>query len=97
MWRQNSKRLLAYSLHIYGLVQGVFFRKSMREIAIKLGIVGFVCNCRGGSVEVFAEGKEEAINQFIEWCRIGPKGAKVENIDIHEQPLKNSQGFVILR
>ena len=64
-------------------------------MAIKLGIVGFVCNCSDGTVEVFAEGNEEPIIQFIEWCRIGPKGAKVEKIDIHERPLKNSQGFII--
>lgn len=85
----------AYSLRIHGLVQGVFFRKSTREKALDLGIVGFVCNCNDGTVEVFAEGKEEPINQFIEWCRVGPKGAKVEKIDIHERPLKNSQGFII--
>ena len=64
-------------------------------MAIKLGIVGFVCNCNDGTVEVFAEGNEESISQFIEWCRVGPNGAEVEKIDIHERPLKNSQGFII--
>lgn len=86
----------AYYLRIHGLVQGVFFRKSTFETARKLGIVGFVSNNIDGTVEVFAEGEEEILNQFIEWCRIGPKGAKVVKIDIHERPLKNSQRFVIL-
>ena len=66
-------------------------------MARKLGIVGFVSNNKDGTVEVFAEGEELILNQFIEWCKIGPKGSKVETIDIHERPLKNSQGFVILR
>lgn len=87
----------AYYLRIHGLVQGVFFRKSTCERAIKIGIVGFVRNNNDGTVEVFAEGEEEILNQFIEWCKKGPKGAKVEKIDIHERPLKNSQGFVIIR
>ena len=75
----------------------MFFRKSTFETARKLGIVGFVSNNKDGTVEVFAEGEEEILNQFIEWCKKGPKGAKVEKIDIHERPLKNSQGFVIIR
>ena len=66
-------------------------------MARKLGIVGFVSNNKDGTVEVFAEGEEEILIQFIEWCKTGPKGAKVEKIDIHERPLKNFQGFVILR
>ena len=89
--------MLAFSIKIHGLVQGVFFRKSTHQKAIELRISGYVRNCEDGSVEVFAEGDEETLKQFIEWCRKGPRGANVERIDIHERPLKNSQGFIITR
>ena len=62
---------------------------------MELGIHGFVRNCEDGSVEVFAEGKNDQLKMFIDWCRHGPKRAKVEGIDINEQPLKNFRGFII--
>ena len=89
--------LCAYSIKIHGLVQGVFFRKSTREKAMELGITGFVRNCSDGTVEIFAEGEKEIIDRFIVWCRTGPENARVDKIDIHERPLKNSQGFIITR
>ena len=89
--------MIAYSIRVHGLVQGVFFRKSTREKALEFGINGYVRNCEDGTVEIFVEGDEKLINQFIEWCRKGPKGAKVDKVDIHGQPLKNISGFVITR
>ena len=87
--------MVAYSLHIHGLVQGVFFRQSTLEKALELGVTGYVRNCDDGSVEVFAEGEIDLLKKFIEWCQRGPKRAKVEGIDINEQPLKNFRGFII--
>jgi acylphosphatase len=85
----------AYNLKVRGIVQGVFFRKSTANKAAALGISGTVCNCADGSVEIFAEGDEENLTQFIAWCHIGPQNAKVEAVDIHEQPLKNFRGFIV--
>jgi acylphosphatase len=87
--------LKAYNLKIHGLVQGVFFRKHTKEKAIELGINGTVKNCPDGTVEVFAEGNIEVMEQFIAWCHVGPKGASVLKIDIHEAPLKNFREFII--
>lgn len=78
-------------------MQGVFFRKHAFEKAYELGISGFVRNCDDGTVEVFAEGDEDALQSFVEWCRHGPRNAKVERVDMHDQPLKNFRGFVISR
>jgi acylphosphatase len=77
-------------------VQGVFFRKHTREKAIELGITGSVRNCKDGTVEIFAEGTVEQIKTFIQWCRTGPEKAKVDLLDIHEQPLKNFPAFIII-
>ena len=85
----------AYLLRVHGLVQGVFFRKHTKEKAGEFNVSGYVRNCEDGSVEVFAEGDELQVRLFIEWCHIGPRGARVSKVDIHEQPLKNSRDFII--
>lgn len=67
-------------LKISGRVQGVYYRATAREVALKLGINGFVRNLSDGSVEVVAEGDEEKLKEFINWCWKGPSGARVENV-----------------
>lgn len=78
-------------------MQGVFFRASTKETADRLNIHGFVRNEPDGSVYVEAEGDEQQLRQFTEWCSRGPARANVEKIEITEGPLKNYSGFIIER
>lgn len=71
------KRLM---LRIYGDVQGVTFRVSMRKKAQELGIVGTVRNMDDGTVNVVAEGEQRALETLRDWCGIGPQRAWVEKI-----------------
>jgi acylphosphatase len=59
------------NIKIFGQVQGVFFRGSAKQKAQDLGITGFVRNVLG-AVYIEAEGSEEALEQFLGWCRHGP-------------------------
>ncbi len=70
---------------IKGKVQGVFFRAAVEEQAKKLKLKGWVKNT-GDDVEVLAEGKNESVQDLLEFCIIGPKGAKVTSMDIDELP-----------
>ena len=49
-----------------GIVQGVGFRYTTRNVAINLGLTGWVRNMNDGSVEAVAEGEEERVKQFID-------------------------------
>lgn len=66
---------------IIGRVQGVFFRSSTRDEALRLGIGGWVRNQNDGSVEIVAEGDREQLDEFIDWCRTGPPDARVDELD----------------
>ena len=68
-------------LHIYGRVQGVYFRVSAQKKAETLGLVGWVRNCADGHVELVAEGAELSLEQLLNWCHSGPPMAKVVQID----------------
>lgn len=72
-------------LRIKGRVQGVFFRASARETAMKLGITGWVKNHPDGTVETVAEGERDALDRFIEWCRKGPENASVADVEVDRQ------------
>nr|4OJH_A Chain A, Acylphosphatase [Saccharolobus solfataricus P2]4OJH_B Chain B, Acylphosphatase [Saccharolobus solfataricus P2] len=72
------KRMYA---RVYGLVQGVGFRKFVQIHAIRLGIKGYAKNLPDGSVEVVAEGYEEALSKLLERIKQGPPAAEVEKVD----------------
>jgi acylphosphatase len=73
-------------LIIKGRVQGVFFRVSTREQARHWKVKGWVANTYSGDVEAVFEGEESAVDQLVRWCRKGPPGAHVRDVEIHPEP-----------
>ncbi|OLD12804.1 MAG: acylphosphatase [Crenarchaeota archaeon 13_1_40CM_2_52_14] len=83
---------------ISGLVQGVFFRREISYLARQLGVTGWTRNLSDGSVEVIAEGDKEAIDKLIQFCRVGPSGARVRNVSVKWEDFKGEfRGFRITR
>ena len=64
-----------------GKVQGVFFRASTREQALKLGLRGYAKNLADGRVEVLAEGEAPAIDALERWLHVGPPMASVASVE----------------
>lgn len=73
---------------VNGIVQGVFFRTNTKSEADRLGVSGWVRNRVDGTVEITAEGKKEIIERFIQWCRQGPPGAVVKNLELNQEEYK---------
>ena len=86
----------AVQITVHGQVQGVFFRASAQTQASELGITGWVRNLQDGTVEVYAEGNQNALDRFIEWCRKGPPSAKVSRCDLDWTAPKAISNFKIL-
>ena len=85
-------------LKIAGRVQGVYYRASTAQQAHGLGLTSWVMNCPDGSVEAVAEGARHKLEELIAWCREGPPGARVLDIDIRwETPENNFHRFSIRR
>lgn len=81
-------------LTIQGRVQGVFYRQSARETAIRLDVTGWVRNCQDGSVMAVLEGEKQAVDAVIEWCRQGPSAARVTDVSVTwEEPTGEFCGF----
>jgi acylphosphatase len=86
---------VAYRVRVYGRVQGVFFRASMKEVAEDLGVDGWVRNMPDGSVEALVSGEEEKVEKILEWCRRGPELARVNKVEITPADPPTEKGFHI--
>jgi acylphosphatase len=80
---------------VHGAVQGVFFRVEARDRARSLGLAGWVRNVPDGTVEVVFEGDDERVESMVEWCRQGPAGARVEEVEVDWSEPKREEGFSI--
>ncbi|MBJ3815304.1 acylphosphatase [Shimwellia pseudoproteus] len=66
---------------VYGRVQGVGFRYSTQQQAIKLGLTGYARNLDDGSVEVLVCGPGVSVAQLISWLKAGgPRNARVDKV-----------------
>lgn len=68
-------------LIIEGYVQGVFFRASTRDTALRFGLTGWVRNLPDGNVEAVFEGPVEKLTKAVQWCQKGPAGARVIKVE----------------
>lgn len=88
---------VCYHGYITGKVQGVYYRQTTLEQAQTLGLDGWVKNLADGRVEVLFEGPQGAVTELAEWLKQGPVDARVDVVELTEQPLQNLKGFVIQR
>jgi len=79
--RANPMKVRAHVL-VHGRVQGVFFRSETRDEATKYAVSGWVRNLPDGTVEAVFEGEEENVKPLLEFCRRGPPGARVTDVDV---------------
>ena len=76
-------------------MQGVFFRETVRRRALAAEVAGYVRNRPDGSVEAVFEGEQDAVERLVEFCREGPRGARVDWVDVESEPPETETGFEI--
>ncbi len=76
-----------------GHVQGVFFRETARRRALALSVSGWIRNNPDGSVEAAFEGAEDSVERLVDFCREGPRGARVEWVDVIAEEPEGLSGF----
>ncbi len=82
---------------VSGKVQGVSFRQHTLEEAERLDLNGWVRNLADGRVEVLFEGEESAVRELEAWLGRGPESARVDTLELEQQPEQGITGFVIRR
>lgn len=80
---------------VHGFVQGVFFRDTVRRRALATRVDGWVRNTRDGTVEAVFEGEADHVTDLVTLCHAGPRGARVDRVDVFEEEPEGLDGFAI--
>ena len=78
---------------VHGHVQGVFFRDSVRRLAERLGVSGWVRNNWDGTVEAVLEGDRDGVESVVGFMREGPRGARVDRVEVADEEPEGLFGF----
>lgn len=78
-----------------GLVQGVGFRYSLAGRAEARDVAGWVRNRPDGSVEALLEGADGEVEALVDWCRVGPRGARVDRVEVYDEQPSGLRDFTI--
>jgi acylphosphatase len=79
---------------VHGHVQGVGFRWAIARAAESRGVAGWVANRPDGTVEAVLEGDSGAVESVLRLSREGPRGARVERVEVAEEEPEALSGFV---
>ena len=80
---------------VRGHVQGVFFRETTRRRALAAGVAGWVRNQPDGAVEAVFEGERDGVERLVAFVREGPRGARVDWVDVDSEEPEGLAGFEI--
>jgi len=78
---------------VTGRVQGVFFRATCAAEASAHGLGGWVRNRFDGAVEAAFEGDPDDVARMISWCRAGPAGAHVRDVEVRDETPLGDRAF----
>ena len=84
-----------HEVHYSGMVQGVGFRYTVRRLAARFAVTGYVQNLSDGRVRLVAEGAAEEVERLLDAVRaalghyvhdtsrdVGPATGRFETFDI---------------
>ena len=89
----GSAERVRMRVRVRGRVQGVGFRHDTVVRARSLGLGGWVANQDDGTVEAAFEGPCERVESMIDWCRRGPSGASVADVEVEREPPAGEREF----
>jgi acylphosphatase len=82
----EAKKMRRVKALVSGRVQNVGFRAFTTGQANQLGLTGYVFNLKDGRVEAVIEGPDDKVEQLIRAIKTGPPGARVDGVQLEEQP-----------
>lgn len=88
----------ALIIYVSGTLKKTGFRFYCMQKAVELGIKGTVAYTDSkNTIVIKAEGEEEHLKKFLNWCSTGTPSCKVAEIDSQEIKIENYTSFDIIK
>ena len=88
---------ISVKLIIKGRVQGVYYRVNMQKVAKENSVFGWVRNLSDGNVEALLEGYQANVNHVVQWSKIGPENAKVDDVIVDFKEYTGKYGDFLIQ
>ena len=79
---------LRAKITIRGHVQGIGFRRFLKNYAMKLNLKGYTKNLPNKDVELLIEGQEPSVKEMIEICKVGSKFSIIKDVNAEIEKYK---------
>jgi acylphosphatase len=89
--------LVARRFVVSGRVQGVRFRWFVQELAALEGARGWVENRPDGRVEALVQAEAEALTRIERQIRRGPPSARVQHVEVTDEPASERLVTFVIR
>jgi acylphosphatase len=91
----QTKATETVRVFVYGLVQGVNYRRWLQGEALSRNVHGWVRNRADGTVEAILHGDFKAVDDLVRACRHGPISARVDRVHSEPAEYDGTPGFRI--
>ncbi|KAK9892281.1 hypothetical protein WA026_019088 [Henosepilachna vigintioctopunctata] len=82
----SPTKLVSVDFEVYGIVQGVFFRKYTQKEAQKLSLKGYCMNTERGTVQGTIQGEVSKINMMKNWLqKTGSPSSRIERAEFKNE------------
>ncbi|XP_068246202.1 acylphosphatase-2-like isoform X2 [Palaemon carinicauda] len=81
-----TKKLISVDFEVFGIVQGVFFRKYTEQQGRKLGLRGWCMNTRHDTVQGQLQGPQEMVVIMKDWLRnTGSPSSRIDKAEFKNE------------
>ncbi|XP_014273317.1 acylphosphatase-2 [Halyomorpha halys] len=86
--------IVSVEFEVFGHVQGVYFTKYCRDMALYLELGGWVKNSRRGTIVGKIQGTKPKVEEMVAWLsRTGSPGCKIERCELRDFEYLARQDF----
>ncbi|XP_068085987.1 acylphosphatase-1-like isoform X1 [Anabrus simplex] len=90
----SNKKLVKLDFEVFGIVQGVFFRKNTVMQGKKLGLRGWCMNTSRGTVTGQLEGEPSKVDEMKYWLsNIGSKNSRIDKAEFRNEKEISAYSF----
>ncbi|EFN77782.1 Acylphosphatase-1 [Harpegnathos saltator] len=86
--------MIALDFEVFGIVQGVFFRKYTQKRGLELGLTGWCMNTANGTVVGHLQGEKKQVEEMKQWLRhTGSPQSRIDKVEFRNEKEISEQSF----